>query len=164
MPVLIEAINVVIPFAVLEAGFPGGWRGFLATPQNPDTLCCDGELVRTGFLNPHDADWFVSVMVEQGLVVGDDVAVVDRKNGVLTPSAWLAFERVEIAPDLVVAVCRLKDGKCVELFHPKGWSYAGSLSETSYTISFRPFEVTGFQDDADMLDSVQTIIAKEFHP
>jgi hypothetical protein len=149
MSVLIEAISIVIPMAVIKEKYPEGWQGFLSAPQNPDTICSDGELLRTAFMNPYDADWLVGYMEKKGLIAtvdgeAKDLVVVDRQRGFLSPCSWAELIHFDISTEQRVAACKLKGGAELALSHPQCWSYENSLSKTSYTIALNPFRVEEF--------------------
>ena len=58
MPVLVEAISVIIKVEAIQSKFPGGWNGFENVVPN-QTLCSDGEIARVGFMDPADAESFI---------------------------------------------------------------------------------------------------------
>lgn len=135
MPVLIEAISVVIRADELLKKFPGGWDAFKEIVPN-QTLCADDEIVRVGFMTPQDVESFVGKLGRAGLVFlrnGEaiDIAVVDQVRGITTKCSWLEFGHVMMAErGHRVAVCRLDGGRVEKLVHPLDWKFEGSLSST----------------------------------
>ena len=67
MPVLIEAISVVVKKRAIEERFPGGVPGIVSQVPN-QTYCDDGNLVRVGFMSPPDVQDFVGHLEACGLV------------------------------------------------------------------------------------------------
>lgn len=141
MPVLIEALSVVIRVDRLQAKFPGGWLGFQLQAMHP-SFCADGELVRLGFMHPDDVSNLVGDLEGAGLryVVEDaagrraeDLAVVDQNTGPTVAADWLEFSHVDFAPDgsQPVATARLRDGNETKTVFPPGWRWEGSMSQTS---------------------------------
>jgi len=141
LPVLIEALSVVIRVDRLQARFPGGWLGFQLQAMHP-SFCADGEVVRLGFMHPDDVRNLVSDLEAAGLtyVVEDaagrraeDLVVVDQHAGPMVDANWLEFRRVDFAPDgsQPVATARLKDGVETKTVFPPGWRWEGSMSEKS---------------------------------
>jgi hypothetical protein len=55
MAVLIEAISVFVRVDAIRERYSGGWEAFREAVPN-QTLCCDDELARIGFMNPADVE------------------------------------------------------------------------------------------------------------
>ena len=76
MPVLIEAISIVIRAEVVNKLYPGGWDGFRDDCPNK-TLCEDNELIRVGFMTPTDAQQFVNDLAKFGIEYVRDGKAID---------------------------------------------------------------------------------------
>lgn len=97
MPVLVEALSVVVVEEVLQNSLRGGVDAFLRMVPN-QTHCSDGVLHRVGFMAPADVQAFVRVLEEGGLRVMSggrflDVAVVDMLMGPTMACSWVGFGR-----------------------------------------------------------------------
>ena len=96
MAVLIEALNVLIPVAVLDRRFPGGASAYRDRSPNA-TFCADGELTRIGFMTPRDTQLFTGALQRLGFEFLDDkgsavdFVVVDQNTGPTSPCDWLEF-------------------------------------------------------------------------
>ncbi len=102
MPVLIEAITVVIRRDAVDARFAGGWAALRELIPN-QTFCTDGTLARVAFLDPSAVRQFVEQLEAGGLTFAPDgeavdFAVVDQFHGPTLPCPWLHFDPVT-APD-----------------------------------------------------------------
>jgi hypothetical protein len=85
MPVLVEAISVIIRIQSIRDKYPGGWEDFVRKVPNR-TLCNDDELARVGFMSPNDCESFVQSLNSAGLVylkddTCQDIAVADQQRG-----------------------------------------------------------------------------------
>jgi hypothetical protein len=85
MAVLVEAISVVVRVDTIGDRYPGGWLAFEKDVPN-QTLCCDNELARVGFMNPKDCRSFVDRLEAVGIIHlkngnSQDVVVVDQCKG-----------------------------------------------------------------------------------
>ena len=140
MAVLIEAISVVIRADALVKKFPGGWEAFKFIVPNK-TLCADDEIVRVGFMNPKDVEFFINKLESAGLEFireGDaiEIAVADQMHGLTSKCKWLEFGHVNIGgTDQSVAACRLAGSNIMQVVFPPDWKYEGSLSSN---FSFTP--------------------------
>jgi len=135
MPVLIEAISIVIRAEVINKLYPGGWEGFRDDCPNK-TLCADNELIRVGFMTPTDAQQFVNNLAEYGIeYVRDgkaiDLVVVDQQKGFLMSCDWGEYGHVDWQKDSnkKIAACRRVDSKSDQIVTPINWSYEESLSK-----------------------------------
>lgn len=95
MSVIIEAINVIVAAARIDAQYPGGIAQFERDCPN-GTYCADGHIVRVGFMSPEDVSRFVKHLEARGLTFYDgqqfvDIAVVDQNQGPTAPCSWLDF-------------------------------------------------------------------------
>jgi hypothetical protein len=151
MAVLIEGISVVLKADAVLTKYPGGWERFVADCPN-QTLCADGELVRVGFMTPHDTKAFVEALARSGFVylrdgACHDLVVVDQQHGFAVPCDWAEFGRVDWHGDAnkKVGACRAVNSQRQELVTPDGWAYDGSLSskfmfvETGWVPEFMDF-------------------------
>lgn len=136
MPVLIEAISVVIRGDRLCDVYPGGWNAFKNDVPNA-TMCSDTELVRVGFMVPQDVGDFIEHLNDFGLIylengMARDMVVIDQIRGLMAPCEWaeFAFGGYDDDPNKQVGGCSLKGGKEIDLFTPEGWVYEGSLSQS----------------------------------
>ena len=134
MPVLVEAISVVIKAAAIIKHYPGGWPAFERNPPNR-TLCADGELVRVGFMVPADVKAFVDGLSKYGICYqvdgkAADLVVVDQQRGFATPCDWAEFRQGPLGgdPKKRVSGCSLVGSEVPELVTPDGWIYEDSLS------------------------------------
>jgi hypothetical protein len=95
MSVLIEAISIVAPNAVLAARYPHGVEGFARDCPNA-TFCTDGRISRVGFMSARDTGFFLQMLQACGLDhrpqgAAGDVVVVDQNAGPAQPCVWLEF-------------------------------------------------------------------------
>jgi hypothetical protein len=140
VPVLVEALSVVVKAARVEAAYPGGWDGFLADAPN-DTICSDGVLVRLGFMTPTDVDACIRGLERQGLVHLDgdravDIVRVDQRRGPLDRCDWIQFGKLRTGQG-DVSVCRLAGSSDETLVTPAAWTYESSLS---HRFSYEPLD------------------------
>ena len=102
MPVLIEAITVVVRRDAVDAKLTGGWAALRELIPN-QTFCTDGTLARVAFLDPNAVRQFVEELEAGGLTFAPDgeavdLAVVDQFHGFTLPCPWLHLD-VVTAPD-----------------------------------------------------------------
>jgi hypothetical protein len=129
MPVLIEAINVIVRNETVVEKFPGGMRAYwMESPNN--SMCSDEYLTRIGFVDADIFRAFIDRLMELGFrfVEGGeciDIAVVDQIDGLLRPCRWLktgdhpdGFQYAALRDDL---------GDVIE--KPIGWRFEGSIAE-----------------------------------
>lgn len=145
MAVLVEAISIIIRKDAIERFYSGGWSGFCEEIPN-GTMCCDGEVVRLGFLRPAEVGGFVSHMRSHGLThlqdgVAVDLAVVDQFDGLIDECDWLAFGRFNFGKGGgKISACWFSDVPCsvwgdesrqtrMELATPSNWRFERSLSQ-----------------------------------
>jgi hypothetical protein len=134
MPVLIEAISVVVRRDAVDAKFPGGFETFMGWVSNK-TLCADADLARVGFMAPEDVKHFITELEAQGLIYlregsSLDIAVIDQQRGFTAPCDWAETGRIESGSvGGSVLACRFV-GSSEEIFiTPDGWVFEGSLSQ-----------------------------------
>lgn len=151
MGVLVEAISLVIRAEAILTRYPGGWEQFRQDCPN-QTLCADDELIRLGFMTPHDAKEFIERLGQHGIrYLKDgralDLVVVDQQRGFAAPCDWAEFGRVDWQgdPQRKIAACRSLSSKSKQVVTPPGWNYADSLSarfhfvETGWVPEFMDF-------------------------
>ena len=102
MAVFCEFISVIIRKDSIEKYYPGGWNNF-AMSAGGRNMCCDGEIVRIGSMNPHDAHLDIENLKSKGLQFNqslinstsireiDDVVVLDQFVGHHESRDWLEF-------------------------------------------------------------------------
>ena len=151
MPVVIEAMSVVIRADALLAAFDNDWARFKQTVLN-STFCADGDLVRVGFMAPQDADEYIQLLESAGLrflVDGSpkDIVVVDQFLGPSCACDWI--ELVDISLDRRrlkrVKACQAKGSTSNELATPEGWGFRSLESLRSPSYGFVPSDAI---DDA----------------
>ena len=129
MPVLIEAINVIVRNETIEEKYPGGMRSYWVDSPNEST-CSDDYVTRVGFLELGTFREFTDRLMELGFrfVENDemiDIAVFDQEEGMLRPCRWL---HVGDHPDgFQYATLRGDLGDVIE--KPVGWRFEGSIAE-----------------------------------
>lgn len=135
MPVLVEGISVVVRLDAIGRLMESDWSKFVEVVPN-QTLCCDNELARVGFMNPQDAEAFVEVLEGLGFRfldesrVAQDLIVMDQLHGPFEECEWLEWGTVRMnEAGEKVTVCRLKGGREQKFFAPDGWRFEGSLSQ-----------------------------------
>ncbi len=144
MPILIEAISIILRREAIDKKLPGGWAFFKqAVPAA--TSCFDDHLARVAFMMPQDAQAYIDHLEQSGLVYlaegrARDLAVVSQFEGIIDPCDWLEFSRVKIPGGGEVAVCRYRRspaaemadwGQPLDVATPPGWVYEESLSSKS---------------------------------
>ncbi|WP_225071372.1 hypothetical protein [Desulfuromonas sp. CSMB_57] len=143
MPVLVEAISIIVRMDAINMKYSGGWLGFMRGVPN-QTLCFDDDLARIGFMASNEAEAYIRTLVQGGLTFmheeqAIDIAVIDQIRGPLVPVKWLDFARVPLAtPEQKVTACWLhhapkgtvapRPAPPMTLATPAGWQYEESLS------------------------------------
>ena len=122
MPVLCEAISVVVRRDSIDKYFQGGWDKFVRKISNP-TMCTDGELVRVGFMASDHVQEFIDFLESEGLQFNqlnkeiqarNDFVVVDQIRGPMTECDWVEFGTFAFGEEKTpVASCWLYEGKRV---------------------------------------------------
>ena len=127
----------------IKSNVEGGWERFLLHVPNA-TLCNDGELARVGFMNPTDVRKYIEELEELGLTYLDDdgkavdLVVCDQLRGPLVDCDWLQFMRSDFEGGKVgmawwwhrpVSFGVAMPAKGLKLHTPRGWKFAGSLSD-----------------------------------
>lgn len=134
MPVLIEAISVVIRADRLEEALPGGFAELSATVPEC-TICSDGDLVRVCFLHSEDADTFIDWLGRYGLrhLVDNrahDIVVIDQRYGPMGKCDWIECGEVSGGPSSPrrVRAARRAGSRSTTVVTPVGWTFERSLS------------------------------------
>ncbi|GEP61619.1 hypothetical protein [Reyranella soli] len=157
MPVLVEAFSVIVRADAIKARHDGGWEDFREGVLN-QSLTCDNELARVGFMTREDVDRYIAVLERKGLRFlkdgqAKDIAIVDQWAGLLTPCDWLEVGQMGGEAGSVAA-CRLIGSVETQLFTPEGWRYEGSASQTLRYVSKGEMDETleylGRQDHLDV--------------
>jgi len=135
MPVLIEAISVIVRRDAVESKFPGGWEAFMGWVQN-STLCADSVIARVGFMAPQDVKHFITELESNGLTYlqrgsAVDMVVVDQQRGLAAPCDWLEIGSLAAPtnPEKTLRAARMGDSDDPNLITPDGWHFDGSLSD-----------------------------------
>lgn len=143
MPVLLEALSVVIRADALMTRYEGGWEAFVKEVPNR-TLCADGFLARVGFLAVEEARDYCAELESKGILglneAGEatDYAVVDQMRGHLAPCPWLELGLVTCVEDGREAG-QVLAGRLVgapyegdsesKVVTPEGWTWGQSLTK-----------------------------------
>lgn len=159
MPVLIEAISVVMRLEAIERSYPGGLARCRADCPN-QTFCADGHLARVGFTAPSDAGHWVDHLTQYGLIfVQDeravDLVVVDQVTGPTTICDWLEFGK----HDDGYVVAWLAGTEPTEIYVPEGWDFETSLSNQFKLIPIS--EIGHSVERIDRTGNVETLIERE---
>jgi hypothetical protein len=133
MPVLVEAISVIIRIQAIRDNYPSGWESFVQNAPN-STLCYDNELARVGFMAPDDCETYVNHLklvgglqyLKNGKCI--DIAVADQQQGCYQTCDWAEFKYVELEPGQPVYAARMKGDSSQQLYCPHDWEYEKSLS------------------------------------
>src|SRR3954451_2308966 len=126
MPVLLEAISVVIRIDVIQSKIAGGWPAFLALVRN-QTLCNDAHVARVGFMVPSDAEACVSRLERAGLLfqanhTAQDLTIVYEQTGPIVATPWIEsglYVCGTSGPQ--VKGCRLLGDTSEKLVVPSSW-------------------------------------------
>lgn len=130
MAVLIEGINVIVPYWKIEEKYPGGVARYRQDAPL-GTFCTDGLLTRVGFASADDADTYLQGLHHLGLVLMAedrcaDAALVDEQVGTPAACSWLWLERHESG--IAYAVLAGRDsGAAIAV--PPGWTLSSSMSQ-----------------------------------
>lgn len=144
MPVLVEAISLIVRRDAIERHVPGGLDRFMSEVPNA-TACMDDDLVRVGFMDPAMCERFVQHLEDYGLTYEDDgkardMVVCDQLRGALVGCDWVELGALPISEDQKVQAAWLYEGPrfgagmhltslSMTLHVPDGWEYEGSISQ-----------------------------------
>ena len=132
MPVLVEAISVIVRRDAIDRSYRNGWRGFVSEVPN-QTLCMDTQIARVGFMSPIDVRGFMAAMEKRGLTTLNaagafqDFAVIDQGTGLTAPCDWVEHLHIQIGTG-VVSAARFKGSLENTLACPAGWTFENSLT------------------------------------
>lgn len=169
MPVLIEAVNVIVRNETITEKYPGGLGSYWM--ESPNTsICSDDYLTRVGFVAVDAFREFIDRLVKLGFrFVEDgeciDIAVVDQMDGLVQPCRWL---NVADHPDgFQYAALRGDLGAVIE--KPVGWRFEGSIAERgrfsrSEILIVLDDETLKGQSRIDRFEVVSAKISPEFEP
>lgn len=157
MAVLVEAISVIVKVSKIYEYC--GWLPFREIVPN-NTLCCDNEIARVGFMSPNDVEQFIDELTSFGFVFceddqAQDIAVAEQLKGITTKCSWLECGLLDYQdnPDQRISACQLVGGVENQIFTPEGWTFEDSLSNECH---FRPTEKAdsnmGFVRDDDGME------------
>jgi hypothetical protein len=143
MPVLCEALSVVVRRDSIDKHFQGGWEKFTLLVPN-STFCTDGELARVGFMAPNPMIDFIKLLQRDGLQFNqisdskskvreiDDIVVVDQIRGPTLECNWIEFGQLSLGEDKVSACWLFEEerkgygthfpSKQMTLATPRNWS------------------------------------------
>lgn len=132
MPVLVEALSVVVRRSRIAETYPGGWAAFVRAVPNR-TLCMDGDLARVGFMAPADVGAFIEHLEARGLVfmkagAAQDIVVMDQLHGPTCRCDWIETAQVPMPGGGEISAARLAGSQATGVDAPEGWTYEGSLS------------------------------------
>lgn len=103
MAVALEFINIVVPIAIIDAKYPGGWDAYRKEWEVFLGLSTwhDETLLREGAMSPHDIESMIRCWEEHGLtpykeVEGvkhwQDICVLDSFSGPTLPCDWIEWD------------------------------------------------------------------------
>jgi hypothetical protein len=132
MAVLVEAISVIVRAHAIYHRYPGGWQAFVKSVPN-NTLCCDNELARVGFMTPDDCQSFIGALERVGILYlieghSQDIVVAEQLQGFAAPCDWAEFGRIEMKPSQIVSAAQMRGTTSRQIFCPDGWTYEESLT------------------------------------
>lgn len=158
MPIIIEAIHLVVPVGVLEEKLLGGAKAFRGLVPNA-THATDGEVAGCGFMAPQDAYRFADYLGRLGLRFDtddaeSDLVLVDMRQGVIGKSRRVTSDRLPYPgkPGLRVTVARLAGGQSQALVGFEGWAPTESMNrqlDTGEMPSMDELEFLGRIDGKD---------------
>ena len=138
MPVLCEALSVVVRRDSIDKHLQGGWQNFIRKIPN-STFCTDGELARVGFMAPDPMIDFIKLLQRNGLQIDqksdsqsevreiDDIIVVDQIRGPTVECSWIEFGQLPLGENKVSA-CWLFEGE------RKGYGMHFSSKESKFAV------------------------------
>ncbi len=134
MSTLVEALSVVIPRHVLDAGYPGGTEGYLETARRARGAryaISDERLACVSFASVADADAFTAPLSALGMAAEDGapppIACLDEDFGPTAACPWLRWRR----HDDGFTSCWLEWTEPGELAAPSEWLPPRQRSQAS---------------------------------
>jgi hypothetical protein len=152
MPVIIEAITVVIRRKAIDEKYPGGYLAFdqEAPTMGPvDTLVADADIAAVAFMAPIDVKAYCDFLGKYGIGSPEnpvDLAVIDQFTGAVTPCDWIETAGQEVEGGGPVLTARLVGSTDETLVVPEGWSWKNSITKNTF---FMPNEA--------LMDSVEYV-------
>jgi hypothetical protein len=108
--------SVVIRVSTLTVHYPGGVAAYESDCPN-STFCSDGEVCRVGFMSWADTELFMQSLRRFNISLENAAAAIIREDkGLLQPSEWLEFHRIDETP-----MGRLVGSALNVLVAPPGW-------------------------------------------
>lgn len=146
MPVLIEAISVIVDRKAISNYFSGGESVFEALIPNA-TACRDEFLVRVGFMHPDDVGAFLDQLSVGGLYIHNGeafihAAVVDQNFGPTSRVDWLEIKQDQNGVKYANHISDTSEAR----YNPVGWDIKRSL--------YRSGSYIDMQDMDDLLSEV----------
>lgn len=138
MPVIIEAISVVIRRKAINEKYPGGYPAFdqEAPTMGPvDTLCADEDIAAVAFMAPLDVRAYCNFLGKCGIGSPEnpvDLAVIDQFTGAVRPCDWLETIGVDLEGDGRVLIARLVGNTDDTPVVPEGWSWERSITRNTF--------------------------------
>ncbi len=153
MGVLIEAVNVVVRNATVEARLAGGMQEYERRCPN-DTFCTDGEVCRVGFMTTLDATSYIESLVDLGFrrptpEGSPDVALITQVAGFDHPCDWLELCRIDLGDGQSAEVAWLRGSTLSTLVAPPEWT-PGAAPELVTPAQLREQEFLGTTADVDV--------------
>jgi hypothetical protein len=115
--VLTDMYSVVVQASTLRTQYPGGVDSYAAQCPNR-TFCSDGEVCRVGFMSWADVKAFMESLRRFDITLETGTAAIVREDrGLLQPSHWLKFHRIDGLP-----MGRLVGSALQGFVDPPGWA------------------------------------------
>lgn len=152
MPVIVEAITVLIRRKAIDEKYPGGYLAFdqEAPTMGPvDTLVADDDIAAVAFMAPVDVKQYCEYLGKFGIGSPEnpvDLAVIDQFTGAVTPCDWIETAGQVVEGGGPVLTARLVGSSDETLVVPGGWSWEHSITKNTF---FMPNEA--------LMDSVEYI-------
>ncbi|MFS2316347.1 hypothetical protein RMQ97_00290 [Maricaulis sp. D1M11] len=141
MPVLVEALTIIVRKAAVEALPDGGERldGRLkGTPSQRN----DGELYACTLVTPEDVQAFAKSLEDEGLVLVEDkkardFCIVDQNDGPTLPCDWLELMHYpwQDKPDQLILIARQTGSRVARVSMPAEWDWDRSMSKNAQRTS-----------------------------
>lgn len=138
MPVIIEAISVVIRRKAIDEKYLGGYLAFdqEAPTMGPvDTLCADDDIAAVVFMAPIDVKKYCDYLGKFGIGSPEnpvDLAVIDQFTGAVTPCDWLETTGVDLEGGGRVLIARLVGNTDDTPVVPEGWTWENSITKNTF--------------------------------
>ena len=178
MSVFCEFISVIIRRDSIDKYFQGGWLRFVIDAQR-GPMCCDGEIVNVGFMNPNDVQKYLDYLVNKGLQyeqssndpslirIIDDIIVLDRINGYHEKANWLEYGNRKFDGEEYFC-CWMKRSAVDTLAFPfifREGNFIRKMSSSIKPSEFKRFKFVRTENDLDIyFDSESAFKAECFMP